>query len=85
MDICIIWDYVSQESTWSSTSGTCRREYKHAASNVFARYTRKLLYVLLDFQVTERLHQGPDVSHNYLIGYLIGFIIGFIIDYNIIS
>ena len=43
--------------------------------------TRKLLYILLDFQVTERLHRGPEFSHNYLID----FIVDFIIDYNIIT
>ena len=42
---------------------------------------RKLLYVLFDFQFSERLRQGPEYSHNYLIDYTIGFFIGFIIDF----
>ena len=30
-----------------------------------------ILYILTDFQVSERLHQGPEFSHNYLMDYLI--------------
>ena len=36
---------------------------------------RQILYILTDFQVSERLHGGPEFSDNYLIDYLIGFII----------
>ena len=34
-------------------------------------YVLKLLYISLDFQVSERLHLGPKFSHIYLINYLI--------------
>ena len=30
-----------------------------------------VLYILLDFEVTEGLRRGPEFSHNYTIGYLI--------------
>ena len=30
----------------------------------------KLLYMFTHFQVSERHHQGPEFSHNYLIDYL---------------
>ena len=52
-------DYVSQRNAWSSTSGTCQRK-EHATFNVFACYTRELLYILLDFQVSETLYRGPE-------------------------
>ena len=35
----------------------------------------KYSYILIDFQVSERLHGGPEFSGNYLIDFLIGFII----------
>ena len=35
----------------------------------------KLLYMFTDFQVSERLHRGPEFSHNYLIDYLINYTI----------
>ena len=40
---------------------------------VFARYMRQILYVLSDFQVSERFHRAPEseFSHtNYLIDYI---------------
>ena len=33
------------------------------------------MYNYIDFQVSERLHGGPEFSGNYLIDYTIGFII----------
>ena len=42
---------------------------------VFAGYTCKLLYMFTDFQVSERLHRGPEFSHNHLIDYLINYTI----------
>ena len=55
----VIQDYISQWSAWSSTSGTFQRE-QHATLIVFAGYTRELLYILLDFQVSEMLYGGPE-------------------------
>ena len=52
------------------TSRTCQSKY-HAAFKVFARCTHKLLYILLDFQVSEELRLGPEFSHNYTVGYII--------------
>ena len=36
-------------------------------------------YYYTDFQVSERLHEGPEFSGNYLIDYTIGFIIHYTI------
>ena len=36
---------------------------------------RQILYILTNFQVSERLHGGPTFSGNYLMDYVIGFII----------
>jgi hypothetical protein len=68
---CFIYpqDYVSQGNVWSSASRTCQRRLC-AAYKVFAGYTCKVLYILTDFQVPERLHQGPDFWHTYLIDYI---------------
>ena len=41
---------------------------------VFTGYTRQILYIFTDFQVSERLHGGPEFSGNYLIDYTIGYI-----------
>ena len=35
----------------------------------------QILYLYTNFQVSERLHEGPEFSHYYLIDYTIGFII----------
>ena len=40
---------------------------------------RELLYILLDFQVSETLYRGPEFYYNYHIDYLINYTIGFII------
>ena len=42
-------------------------------------------YNYTDFQASERLHEGPEFSHNYLIDYLRDYSIGFIIHYTIIT
>ena len=34
-------------------------------------YMRQILYIYTDFQVSERLHGGPEFSGNYLIDYVI--------------
>ena len=33
-----------------------------------------ILYIVLDFQVSERLYRGPGFYYNYLINYTIGFV-----------
>ena len=33
---------------------------EHATFNVFACYTRELLYILLEFQVSEMLYKDPE-------------------------
>jgi hypothetical protein len=45
-----------------------RQRRQHAACKVFTRYTRKILYIFTEFQVSERLHRGPEF---YLIYYII--------------
>ena len=46
----------------------------------------KLLYIFTDFEVSERLHLGPELYLiDYLINYTIGFTIGIIINYRIIT
>ena len=37
---------------------------------VFTGYARKLLFIVLDSQVSERLYRGPGFYYNYLIDYL---------------
>ena len=39
----------------------------------------KILYIYINFQVSERLHGGPEFSLYYLIDYTIGFIIHYTI------
>ena len=46
---------------------------------VRAIYSARLAYIYTDFQVSERLHEGPEFSGNYLIDYTIGFIIHYTI------
>ena len=43
--------------------------------SLFTGYMHKILYIFTEFEVSERLHQGPRFSHNYPIDYTIGFII----------
>ena len=43
----------------------------HLACNVFTGYMRQIFYIFINFQVSERLHGGPEVSGNYLIDYTI--------------
>ena len=38
---------------------------------IFTGYTRKILYIFTEFQVSERLHRGPEFLNDYLIGYII--------------
>ena len=67
-------DYVSLENACSSAAAAHQRR-QYTAYKVFAGYTQKILYILTEFQISERLHRGPEFSHNYLIDYTIGFII----------
>ena len=59
--------YISQLLMYSLDTCTCTG----------IRYS--IYTVLTDFQVSERLHWGPEFSHNYLIDYTIGFIIHYTI------
>jgi hypothetical protein len=36
-----------------------------------------ILYIFTGLQVSERLHRGPEFSHNYLIDYTIGSIMDY--------
>ena len=58
---------------------------KHAAFKVFDGCTRDLLYILLSFQVSERLYRGPEFYYNYLIDYLIDYLINCTIGFIIIT
>ena len=53
------------------TSVKRTRKVRHSAFNVFSGYMRQILYLLTNFQVSERLHGGPEFSGNYLIDYII--------------
>ena len=46
------------------------------ASNMYIDWyynMHQILYVFTNFQVSERLHGGPEFSGNYLIDYTIGY------------
>ena len=76
--ICVLYierlHYVSQENAWRSNGSTCQRKQR-ATFNVFAGYVRKSIYISTDFQISEGLRRGPELSPNYTIDYLIDYII----------
>ena len=54
----LILDYVNQENSWSSNRSTCQRKKR----GVFAGYVRRSIYTSMDFQISEGLHRGPELS-----------------------
>jgi hypothetical protein len=44
---------------------------RESSMQLIVGYMRWILYILADFQVVERLHSGPEFSHDYLIDYQI--------------
>ena len=63
-------DYVSLENALKLAIAT-RQRRQHAACKVFAGYTRKILYLFAEFQVSERLRRGPEFLRDYLMGLII--------------
>ena len=66
---CVL--YTAQGYLYLSKELRTLRERASDSCKVFAGYTWEILYIFTDFQVPERLHWGPEFSHNYTIGYII--------------